>query len=81
MPVLLSRRDAQLAAAGCRSLAYTLRSDAERQSNAKIREQTLSSATGLERLAQLFEDHAVTAMGEGKPVPVSPVFPDVPASG
>lgn len=59
MPVLLSRHDAQLAAAGCRALAFTLRTDAERQSNARIQEQTLNSATRLERLAQLFDDHAV----------------------
>ncbi|MEO7773383.1 MAG: hypothetical protein ABIT36_00210 [Steroidobacteraceae bacterium] len=68
MPVLLSRQDAQLAAAGCRSLAFKLRTDEEKQGNVQIREGMLRSAMRLERLAQLFDDHAVSTPADHAPL-------------
>ncbi len=73
MPVQLSRKQARLAARGCRSLAYHLRQNAETQENPGLKAGKLETAQELEKLAELFEAHATAASPRGRtPAPSTP---------
>jgi hypothetical protein len=72
MPLALSRADARRVAAACRSLAFVHRRDADKLGEYGATGSLLRAAENLDRLAKLFDDHAVTPMGAAKVEPPAP---------
>ena len=62
MPLLLSRSDARRAAQACRAMAHHNREAATRLENLESKAIKAKEAAHLERIAQLFEEHAAGPM-------------------